>query len=79
METMERIAFPELRALMARHKITQSKMGEVVGSTYRTYGKKLNGEADFTISEMWKIKDFFAELGSDKPIDEIFFDWKMKG
>lgn len=74
---MEQVTFPDLRALMARHGITQKQMSNVVGSTERTFGKKLKGEVDFTISEMWAIKDFFARLGSKKTIDEIFFNWKF--
>lgn len=71
----KRIAFPELRALMAKHGLTQQDMGQVVGNTYRTFGKKLNHEADFTLSDMWRIKEHFAGLGSNRTIDEIFFDW----
>ena len=74
---MEQVPFPELRALMARHGITQAEMSSVCGITYRTFTKKIRGLADFTISEMWKIKDYFAGLDSEKTIDEIFFDWKF--
>ena len=71
------VAFPELRALMARHGVNRIEMGSVIGVTYKTFSKKLQGNADFTISEMWAIKDYFAGLGSEKTIDEIFFDWKF--
>lgn len=71
------ITFPELRALMAKHGLTQQDMGKIIGNTYRTFGKKLNGEADFTFSEMWKIKEYFKSFGSRKNTDEIFFDWKL--
>lgn len=74
---MPQITFPELRALMAKHGLTQEDMGRVISKTYRVFGKKINGETDFLFSEMWKIRDYFASLGSNHTIDEIFFRWSF--
>jgi hypothetical protein len=68
--------FPVLRGLMAKHKgITYEQMGEVIGNVDRTFSKKINGLADFTFSDMWKIKDFFNAKGESLTIENIFFDW----
>jgi DNA-binding XRE family transcriptional regulator len=68
--------FPVLRGLMAKHKnLSQEQMGQVIGTTYGTFGKKLNGHIDFTFTEMWKIRDFFNAKGESLTIENIFFDW----
>lgn len=72
--------FPELRALMAKYGKTQLDMGKVTGTTYITYGKKLNNEADFSMSDMLKIRAFFINLGEapeELTIERLFFAWKI--
>lgn len=62
--------FPELRGLMAKYKsITFEQMGTVIGNTSRTFSKKINAKADFTYSDMRKIRDFFNDMGEDLSID----------
>ncbi|MCK9326822.1 MAG: hypothetical protein M0P69_15120 [Bacteroidales bacterium] len=71
--------FPEVRALMAKHGKTQLDMGKVTGTTYITYGKKLNNEVDFSMSDMLKIRTFFITLGEDPKeltMERLFFAWK---
>jgi len=78
--------FPELRALMAKYGKTQLDMGKVTldmgkvtGTTYITYGKKLNNEVDFSMSDMLKIRAFFVGLGENPEeltIERLFFAWK---
>jgi len=71
--------FPEVRALMAKHGKTQLDMGKVTGTTYITYGKKLNNEVDFSMSDMLKIRTFFITLGEDPEeltMERLFFAWK---
>jgi len=72
--------FPEVRALMAKYGKTQQDMGKVTGTTYITYGKKLNNEVDFSMSDMLKIRSFFVGLGENPEeltIERLFFAWKL--
>ena len=74
--------FPELRAVMAKHGMTQQKMGDLTGTTYITFGKKLNGHSEFSYPDMLTIKKFFEEKGESASVDALFFDWnftKVKG
>jgi hypothetical protein len=68
--------FPVLRGLMAKHKgITFEQMGDIIGTVDRTFSKKINGEAEFYFSDMWKITEFFKSKGENLTIENIFFDW----
>ncbi|MDI6742182.1 MAG: hypothetical protein QMD11_05510 [Smithella sp.] len=67
--------FPELRALMAKHGMNLDKMAQVIDTTYVTFSKKLNGNSDFTYSDMLKIKDFFVAKGEKVTVEHIFFAW----
>lgn len=67
--------FPEIRALMAKHGMNQEKMGALIGNTYITFGKKLNGHAEFTFNDMIAIKEYFVTQGENVTIDTLFFDW----
>jgi len=69
--------FPELRAMMAKHGLGQKEMGELIGNTYLTFGKKLRGENEFTFYDMLKIKNYFQEKGEGVSIDSLFFDWNF--
>ena len=69
--------FPELRALMAKHGMNQEKMGELIGNTYLTFGKKLNGHAEFSFNDMVSIKDYFQAKGDSITIDDLFFAWNF--
>ncbi len=71
------VTFPELRALMAKYGLDQSQMGQLIGNTYHTFGKKLNNKAEFTYDDMLAIYDFFVEKGEDITMDRLFFAWKF--
>ena len=58
---------PNLMAEMARLGVTRKALAELLGISERTAGEKLRGEADFKISEMFKIK---MRLG--KTLDYLF-------
>ena len=65
---------------MAKYGKTQQDMGKVTGTTYITYGKKLNNEVDFSMSDMLKIRSFFIGLGKNPEeltIERLFFAWKL--
>lgn len=51
--------------------LSQTKMAELIGGTYLTYGQKESGKANFNIEEMMIIKDYF-----DMPLDYIFLPSK---
>ena len=57
--------FPNLRAEMARNKITVKQICEVAGIAYDTYKNKMSGETDFKLSEMKAILALFPGLTLD--------------
>jgi DNA-binding Xre family transcriptional regulator len=57
----ERIA-GELRAHMARQRITATVLSEAVGIPQATLSRKLNGKSGFTLDELFAIGD---QLGVD--------------
>ena len=59
--------YPNLMAEMARQKINQSRLAELLGISERTMSDKLRGYADFKLSEMMKIRDQFG-----KTLDYLF-------
>ena len=69
--------FPELRAMMAKHGLDHTEMGELIGNTRLTFGKKLRGESEFTFYDMVKIKNYFQEQGEAVSIDSLFFNWNF--
>lgn len=46
-----------LKALMAIRNIKRSYLAKELGISYNTLTKKLNGQREFGINEMWKIKE----------------------
>ena len=78
-KTGQALPFPEVRAMMAKYGKTQLDMGKVTGTTYITFAKKLNGDADFSMTDMLKIRTFFITLGEDPEeltMERLFFAWK---
>lgn len=61
--------FPNLEAEMARLKITQAKMAEVLGIRPTTLSFKLNGKSPLSLKECVKIKN---EIFPDKSLDYLF-------
>lgn len=61
--------YPNLRAEMARNKITASELAEKLGITISTMSMKLNGKSDFSLKEALKIR---AILGTDMPTEVLF-------
>lgn len=55
-----------LRAEMARSGISRKQVGEAVGLGQSSISYRFNGEADFKVGELVKIRDtFFPELSLD--------------
>lgn len=74
------VTFPELRALMAKYGVTYTEIGKIIGNTYQTVSKKFNESYEFGLVDMYKIKEYFINLGEspeDIKIDKLFFDWKF--
>lgn len=59
--------YHNLMAEMARQKINQSRLAEMLGISDRTMSNKLLGHSDFKLSEMMKIKSQFG-----KTLDYLF-------
>lgn len=63
------IVFPNLEAEMARNKITQLKMADVLGITPTTMSFKLNGKSSLSLMECVEIK---RKVFPDKTLDYLF-------
>ena len=61
--------FPNLEAEMARSKITQSKLAEVLGITPTTLCFKLKGKSNLSLKECVEIKN---KVFPDKSLDYLF-------
>ena len=51
--------FPNLRAEMSRHVVATADIARVTHRTDKTIREKINGNADFTLSELCAIRDTF--------------------
>ncbi len=72
------VTFPELRATMARHGVTQNDLAELLENSPHTVGKKINALAEFTFNDMVEIKEYFRRKGeANVTIDLLFFDWNF--
>ena len=61
--------YPNLRAEMARYRITGAEIAELLGILPSTVSSKINGKTDFTLSEAVKIKEF---LHTSLTLEELF-------
>lgn len=61
--------YPNLEAEMARNKITQSKIAEILGITPTTLSFKLSGKSSLSLKECVKIKQ---AIFPDKTLDYLF-------
>ena len=61
--------FPNLEAEMAREKITQAKLAEILGITTTTLSFKLNGKSTLSLKECVEIK---KKAFPDKSLDYLF-------
>ena len=61
--------FPNLEAEMARKKITQYKLAEILGVTPTTLSFKLNGKSTLSLKECVEIK---KQAFPDKTLDYLF-------
>lgn len=61
--------YPNLRAEMARKKMTGAELAKAIGVNTGTFSQKFNGKTDFGLVEARAIK---AVLGTDLPIEVLF-------
>jgi hypothetical protein len=61
--------YPEVRAEMARKKISLDTIANGLECTVSTASLKLNGKSPITLREAVKIKSI---VGSELPIEELF-------
>lgn len=57
----------KLIILRKKQGVTQRQLAEYLGITAKTYSLKERGEFQFTLEEMFKLRDFFG-----KRIEDIF-------
>lgn len=62
--------YPNLRAEMARNRVTMSDLAGVLGITISTMSQKMNGKFDFSLSEALKIKE---AIKCEASIEELFY------
>ena len=63
--------FPNLRAEMARKRITNQEIAKkCLGVRLSTVSSKMHGKSDFTFREAIAIKKY---LGVDTPLEELFY------
>ena len=63
------MVFPNLEAEMARSKITQAKLADILGITPTTLSFKLNGKSNLSLKECVEIK---RNAFPDKTLDYLF-------
>lgn len=51
--------FPNLRAEMARNKMTAKQLSEAAGFTYESFKNKMSGSTEFKLGEMLAIQSIF--------------------
>lgn len=61
-----------LKALMTIRNIKRSYLAKELGISYNTLTKKLNGQREFDLNEIWKIKEVL-EL-DQKLCADVFFN-----
>ena len=61
--------FPNLRAEMARKRVTGNDLAEVLNIRPATFSEKMTGKSGFTFAEAQTIK---AYLGTSLPLEELF-------
>ena len=65
----------ELMAEMKRADKTQQQMSDALSITISTFNKKINGQSQFTVKEVSKIKDVL-DIDNDRLLT-IFFDHEV--
>lgn len=61
--------FPNLNAEMARSNVSVAMIAKKIGTTDATVRRKLNGKAEFSLSECKSIRDLVAPLMG---LDDLF-------
>lgn len=61
--------YPNLEAEMAREKIRQSRLAEIINVTPTTMSMKLSGKSELTLKECTEIK---RNAFPDKSLDYLF-------
>lgn len=61
--------YPNIRAEMARQKITGRLLADLIGIAEVTMSTKLNGKSEFTLSEAIAVK---KALKTDMPLEVLF-------
>lgn len=61
----------ELKSVMVRYGDTMTDLGKYLGMTYTNVSKKLNGYSDWTVSQVYAVKQRYNLTAED--IDRIFF------
>lgn len=63
-----------LKDLMRRHRISQEKLAEMIGTCVRSVFNKINGYKDWVVRECVIISRMF-----NKPMDVLFTDGYVHG
>ena len=61
--------YPNLRAEMARNRVTGNELAEALNIRPATFSEKMNGKSEFTFAEAKFIKEY---LGTTLTLEELF-------
>lgn len=61
-----------LRGEMAKHGVTVNILAENIGIHRNSLSKKINGEVDFSLTEIRKILAFFRLRGENHTVEFLF-------
>ena len=58
---MKKYKYPEIVGEMAKHGDTQKSIAKLLGITYASVCRRLNGKSEFTISEIEILCDYYKK------------------
>ena len=62
-----------IRAEMARYRLTVGKLADLLDISAVSVSNKLNNKTSWTLAEAKKLVDIFNERGSDYTVESLFF------
>ncbi len=66
------MVFPEIAKLMACNRMTHKDIAAIIETSQQAATKKLNGESEFKLSEMNKLKAYFGKIVPGITMDKLF-------
>ena len=64
--------YPEIAKYMAIKRVNQKELAGYIGISQQSLSVKLIGKADFRLSEVTAIRDYFRNANPDITMDKLF-------